>query len=353
MNNKQTLVILTPGFPDSEADSTCLPMQQQLVKALKKNDPTPDIIILSFQYPYHRTKYTWHGVRVIPFNGQNKGGIPRLILRQKILTILDSLHRESPITAILSFWYGECAAIGNLFANKNSLRHFCWVLGQDAKKENKYPKRVDLEAGELIALSDAVSTGFEKNHHIRPMHLITPGIDTSLFDTTKKEKNIDVLGVGSLIPLKQYAIFIEVVAGIKKQVPGIKAELVGKGPEKEKLSALIDRLGLQDNILLTGELPYREVLNRMQSAKIFLHPSSYEGFSGVCMEALYAGAYVISFCRPMSMDIEQWYIASSKEEMIAQAGRILQDHSLAPKSVLFCSIEETAKKMSALLFQSK
>ena len=36
--DKKTLVILTPGFPKDEADSTCLPMQQQLIRALKVND---------------------------------------------------------------------------------------------------------------------------------------------------------------------------------------------------------------------------------------------------------------------------------------------------------------------------
>jgi len=39
-----------------------------------------------------------------------------------------------------------------------------------------------------------------------------------------------------LIPLKQYAIFIEVIAEIKKNYShGSKAVLIGDGPEKEKL----------------------------------------------------------------------------------------------------------------------
>jgi len=32
---EKTLVILTPGFAENEADTTCLPMQQTLVVSIK------------------------------------------------------------------------------------------------------------------------------------------------------------------------------------------------------------------------------------------------------------------------------------------------------------------------------
>ena len=86
--DEKTLVVLTPGFAKDEADSTCLPMQQQLIRALKETDPKLNIIILSFQYPYHREKYIWYDTEVIPFNGRNKGGLSRLLLRKKINTTL-------------------------------------------------------------------------------------------------------------------------------------------------------------------------------------------------------------------------------------------------------------------------
>ena len=78
--DEKTLVILTPGFAKDETDSVCLPMQQQLVRALKETSLQLNIIVLSFQYPYHTKKYTWFNTEVIPFNGRNKGGLSRLLL---------------------------------------------------------------------------------------------------------------------------------------------------------------------------------------------------------------------------------------------------------------------------------
>lgn len=346
--DEKTLVILTPGFAKDEADSVCLPMQQQLVRALKEICPQLNIIVLSFQYPYHTKKYTWFNTKVIPFNGRNKGGLPRLLLRKKINATLRKIHNETPITGLLSFWYGECAIVGHQFADAYGLKHFCWILGQDAKKENKYPHRTSLRPDELIALSDFLQTEFEKNHAIKAGHLIPAGIDTKQFSSGIKEKDIDILGVGSLIPLKQYDIFLRVIAEIKKQLPGIKAMLIGKGPEKNRLEQLITQLNLQSSVILTGELPYPQVLQQMQRAKVLLHPSSYEGFSGVCLEALYAGAHVISFCKAMTQEIEQWHIVRSKEEMKEKAVSVLKNPATIYKRVTFASMEDIAKKMMGL-----
>ena len=77
MNSKNdTLVILTPGFPKSEADTTCLPMQQSLIKCLKEKYPQLNIIVLSFQYPYHKKTYNWFDITITSFDGKIKVGCP-------------------------------------------------------------------------------------------------------------------------------------------------------------------------------------------------------------------------------------------------------------------------------------
>jgi glycosyltransferase involved in cell wall biosynthesis len=238
--------------------------------------------------------------------------------------------------------------VGHRFADIYGPKHFCWILGQDAKKENKYPRRISLRPDELITLSDFLQTEFERNHGIKPHHIIPAGINTQLLSANKTEKDIDIIGVGSLIPLKQYGIFLEVIAEIKKQLPGVKGMLIGKGPEKNRLEQLITQLDLHSNVMLTGELPYPQVLEQMQRAKVLLHPSSYEGFSGVCLEALYAGAHVISFCKAMTQEIEQWHIVRSKEEMKEKAASVLKDPATIYKRVTFASMEDIAKKMIGL-----
>lgn len=347
MNKQKTLVILSPGFPENEADSVCLPMQQQLILAIKKLYPDVGVVVLSFQYPYHTTDYSWNGIRVISFNGRNKGGLSRLLLRRKIMSVLKQIASDNQLIGVLSFWLGECAWVGNQFSRKMGVPHFCWILGQDAKKENPYVKRVRPKAGELIALSDFLQDEMEKNHGIRPFMVIPPGIEER--KSAAVAKDIDLLAVGSLIPLKRYEIFVEAVSEIKKHIPAVKAVLAGDGPEKEKILQLIETLGLGDTIMLTGQIPHHEVMELMNRSKILLHPSAYEGFGIVCLEALQAGGHVISFCHPMKQDIGQWHVVDSVEEMEAKTIELLTDERLVYRAHQPFSIDDTAKKMMGLM----
>ncbi len=343
-----TLVILIPGFPKDENDSTCLPSQQVFVRCLKSLYPELHIIVLSFQYPYHRSPYQWHGIEVIPFSGRNRGGIRRLWLRQNIYDCLKKIHLQHNLIGLLSFWYGECAVSGNRFGKKYGIRHYCWIRGQDAKKDNKSPRKFQLPSVELIALSDFLQEELERNHRTKPFTVIPPGVDTNCFPEPKPKKDIDLLAAGSLIPLKQYAFFIEVVAAVKKHIPSVRAVLAGDGPQQPLLQQMIDCTDLRENILLTGELPHREVLHLMQKSKVFVHPSSYEGFSGVCLEALAAGCHVISFCRAMKREVDQWYIVQSKKEMTEKTVELLTGEHISYKPVVPYTVDSSVEQIMKL-----
>jgi glycosyltransferase involved in cell wall biosynthesis len=295
------------------------------VKNLKQNFPQLKIIVLAFQYPYYRSEYQWHGVTVISFGGRNAGGVFRLFNWIRVWHRLRQLKREHHVIGLLSFWLGECAFIGNRFAKRNSLKHYCWILGQDAKSKNRYFKFIKPRPAELIALSDFIVAEFERNHNLIPRHIITPGIDPSLFELQHKERYIDILGAGSLIPLKQYHILVNMVGILRYSFPGIQAIICGNGPEKERLKTMIKDLGLENNITLSGELPHVEVLKLMQRAKVFVHTSNYEGCGMVCLEALYAGAQVVSFVRPMNNAIRNWHFAYMQDDMVEIIKGLLED----------------------------
>jgi glycosyltransferase involved in cell wall biosynthesis len=344
------LIILTPGFPSDENDTTCLPMQQQLILALNREFPQWTLKILSFQYPFQAEAYSWFGNEVVSFGGRNRGKLWRLFLRQKVFARLRKIHREQKIDGLFSFWFGECALVGKKFADKHKLKHYCWLLGQDARSANPYPQKVSLKGTELIALSDFLQAEYQRNHKVRPARVIAPGVVKSEF-AFKKTRDIDLLGAGSLIQLKNFDLFIDLAALIKKKFPGLKAVIVGEGPERARLEEKIRIAGLQKNIKLTGQLSYNAVLEYMRRTKILLHPSSYEGFSGVCLEALASGAYVISFCKPMNTEIDHWTIVDSKEKMLERALAILQDPDTKMNTKPVYDINDTAKNIIALFDQ--
>jgi len=352
-NLPKALIILTPGFPADENDSTCVPPQQVFVKALQQTHPKLKVIVLTFQYPFFAGTYLWNGIEVVAFGGKGKGKIHRQVTWLKVLQHLRKLNKQYQITGLLSFWLNECALIGGRFSKLKGIKHLCWVLGQDAKEGNKYAQRLKPKADELIALSDFIIKEYSKNYSIRPAHIIPVGIDTMLFGKGGRERDIDILGAGSLIPLKQFDIFIKMVSLLKQSHPNVKAVICGKGPERERLLAIIKTLGLENNLKLAGELPHAEVLALMQRSKLLLHTSAYEGFGAVCLEALYAGAHVVSFVRPMDVPISNWYIANNEDDMLQKAEALLNVTQPVYSPVLPYSIADNAKAMMKLFDYSE
>src|SRR5580765_7698670 len=102
--SNNTLVILTPAFPENESATYWVPSQQIFVKAIKKNFPELHVIVLAFQYPDHVNSYTWNGIPVISFNGMHKRKIQRLLLWRNIWRKLKNIYLENKVIGLFSFW---------------------------------------------------------------------------------------------------------------------------------------------------------------------------------------------------------------------------------------------------------
>jgi glycosyltransferase involved in cell wall biosynthesis len=343
-----TFVILSPAFAAREGDAW-LPAQEGLVRAINRNFPLLKVVILSFHFPLQQERrYHWYGNEVITFNGGLKGGLSSLLRWKSAWKELTALRKQRRVIGIFSFFCSECAFVGHYFARRYRIGHHIWVLGQDARRENNQVRRIRPAADELVCISDFLVDEFERNHGLRPAHMIPIGIDTTLFGSSAMPRTIDLLGAGSLIPLKQFDIFIEVIQKIALRLPDIQARICGDGPEREKLQAMIDASGLQRNVLLAGRAPHAGLLQTMQQSRILLHPSAYEGFGAVCLEALYAGAQVISFCRPMKAEIPHWHIVNTPGEMAVRALRILMDEQQDFTPVLPFEVNEVAIRIMTL-----
>jgi glycosyltransferase involved in cell wall biosynthesis len=341
----ETLVILTPGFPDGALDSTCLPAQQNFILSVQKIYPWLRIRVLAFQYPYAQKNYSWNGIRVTSLGGKNQGRMRRLLTWRRAWRELENIHANEKIVGLISF--GECCLIGKWFAQRNSLLHFCWILGQDARPGNRFVRITKAPAEQLVAMSDFLSAEFARNYHLRPAHLVTNGVN-AIHREKDALRDIDILGAGSLIPLKQYEVFLDCIHFLKKSRPGLKAVLCGKGPEKSRLLHYARKLNILDQVHFLDEVPHADLLHLMLRSKVLLHPSAYEGFSTVCLEALTAGAWVVSLTRPMVQPINGWMQAGDGKGLLLKLTEALNQES-EPEFPSGFTMDRSAEKMMDLL----
>ncbi len=343
-----TLVLLTPGFAKDESDTTCLTFLQDFVTAFTHLYPMVKLSIIAFQYPFKRGYYTWNGVRIYSAAGKSNRFPFRFITWIRVFNKLLVIQRHSTIIAVQSFWLTECALIGQWFRKLTGINHVSYAIGQDSKKENKYLKHLNFEQMKTVAMSETIVRNLYDATGYKAEKVIPIGIDTDKFSGGVLEKETDVLGVGSLTPLKNYDLFVEVVRELKNYFPEIKSMIAGEGPEKELLEEKVRKINLQSSVKLLGSIAHTEVIERMKKSRIFLHTSSSEGQSTVMMEALAAGLTVVCFDVGRYPDDTKVLVCHSKEEMVMKIRELLNGNDLNSEPLVLHKMDETVKTFAKI-----
>jgi glycosyltransferase involved in cell wall biosynthesis len=251
---------------------------------------------------------TWKGLDVyrphftaLPVIG---GAVNTVAMRRMLAPLLDKIRRDFPFDVIdAEFFYPDgpvAVAMGRRFGVPVSIKargadiqywgHRAGCRGQ--------VRAAGQAADGLLAVSgalrdDMIAIGLPgdriKVHHT--------GVDQSAFHPRDRATAKAALGVsgplvvtiGHLIPRKSQALVIEAMA----QVPGATYWIVGQGPDKAKLAALIDSMGLADRVHLKGLRPHAALPEILAAADVMALPSSSEGLANVWVEALACGTPIV------------------------------------------------------------
>ncbi|MGI9510964.1 MAG: glycosyltransferase [Geminicoccaceae bacterium] len=100
-----------------------------------------------------------------------------------------------------------------------------------------------------------------------------------------------ILGVGRLITAKNFPSLIRAFAAIRKRSPA-RLMILGEGPERSSLEALVQELGIDDDVALPGFA--KNPFSYMRQAGLFVLSSRWEGLPGVLIQALACGCPVVS-----------------------------------------------------------
>jgi glycosyltransferase involved in cell wall biosynthesis len=94
-----------------------------------------------------------------------------------------------------------------------------------------------------------------------------------------------VVFAGRHIPEKRVLALVPAVACAAKEIPELRCEIYGEGPESEGLRAAIDRAGLGDRITMEGFVESERVESALRRALCMVLPSRREGYGLVVVEA--------------------------------------------------------------------
>jgi glycosyltransferase involved in cell wall biosynthesis len=101
-----------------------------------------------------------------------------------------------------------------------------------------------------------------------------------------------VVFVGRLARQKGVTTLVEAAARLR--TPGVRVVLVGDGPERPAVEALVARHDLGDRVTVTGFLSHGAVPPILTGADLVVLPSIYEELGSVLVEAMQAGAAIVA-----------------------------------------------------------
>jgi len=139
------------------------------------------------------------------------------------------------------------------------------------------------------------------------------------------EKDIDVLWVSNLRPVKRPEIVLE----LARRLPDVRFTLAGgalPGAE-DYFNTVTEAAKSIPNLTCAGAVPYSEVGTMFSRARIFLNTSQIEGFPNTFLQAWVRGVPVVAFFDPDAL-IEQrqlGHTAIDLEDMVRAIVRLLQD----------------------------
>lgn len=225
--------------------------------------------------------------------------------------VLPPVRRARTLVTVhdLSFMrYPECAD-ANLRAYLNkvvprSVRRADLVLADSQSTKDDLVELLDVEPVRI----EVVYPGVEERFH--------PVEDQTILEEARERYNLPprfILGLGTLQPRKNFTRLIEAFADLRFEICDLHLVIAGgKGWLYEEIFAVVERLGLAEQVVFPGFVADEHLPALYNLADLFVFPSLYEGFGLPPLEALACGTPVITSD------------ASSLPEVVGEAGLMVE-----------------------------
>jgi glycosyltransferase involved in cell wall biosynthesis len=226
--------------------------------------------------------------------------------------------------------------------------NFQWFI----KKYSRMVRKNAFAASGILASSKSTADDIQKYFNIKKdkidiVHLaageafrkLAPNeIDCSIPDCKGISKPY-LFSVGTIEPRKDFVTLIKAYGLARDRVPGLKHQLVIAGRTGWKSEATYEareRSKYAKDIIFTGRLTDRELIQLYNQAEIFIYTSIFEGFGFPPLEAMSCGLPVISSD------------SSSITEVVGNAGILVKPRDaegFAEKTIKILSDKDLLKKL--------
>ena len=224
---------------------------------------------------------------------------------------LDATRREWPFDLVHAHYAVPAGdAVLRWMGRRGALPLAVSVHGGDLSFTARRPGRWRAVVGSTLRGADAVVSNSEVTRRavedltgpLRRLDTIHLGADLPAA-TPRRHPDPTLVTVGHLVPHKGQAAVIRALAALSGRHPRLRYVVIGKGPEREALEQLAQRLGVGNRVEFVGPLPHERALEELARCHVHAMPSSHEPFGVAHIEAMAAGLVAIGGAGTGAQDI--------------------------------------------------
>lgn len=333
--------LVVPGFSAGE-DDWAIPALQSLAVRLAQ---TARVTVFSQRYPA-KGAYAFGGLTHLALGGGQKPGLGSLRLWLQTVQAIVSRHRQTPFDLLHAFWADEAgfAAVlaGAIIRRPVIVSIGGWELTNlpdiDYGAQRIPARRATVKMALKWATAVTAGSAYQRDlclAHAVPaskLHLAPLGVDTDHFRPDDKDKSYlppTIVQAASLIPVKDQALLLQVMALVREKMPGARLNLAGTGPLEPDLKDLARRLGLEPAINWQRAL-HRELPNLYRQSDLYLQTSRHESQGMAVLEAMACGLPLIGTPVGVARDVACLPAQESAGMLAGQAVQILSERAAYP-----------------------
>ena len=162
-------------------------------------------------------------------------------------------------------------------------------------KVKRYFKNID----KIVVMTKKAKEDYEKwlkySNSKAKVYDIPNMLEESKVDNFAKFNNKTLISVGRLEKEKDFLTLLDVFKIINNKYNDVKLKIVGEGLQRREIEEKIEKLNLNNKVILTGRISSQEVQEQMSASSVFVLTSLCESFSLVLCEAMEIGLPCVSF----------------------------------------------------------
>lgn len=225
-------------------------------------------------------------------------GLLYLALKLRPDVLLTTLRMNFTANLIYGFLPSKTVLVTRIANDLTSNRNELVQVGVKQRLAMWLNKSLMHRADGLIAQSEYMAKDLVGQLDLSPpvVVLYNP-ISRNYLESYVSGKSKDLIGipslisVGRLMPQKGHDVLIRAMVEVVREFPNTHLTIIGDGPLRRDLEALINQLGLGSSITLAGFSS--NPLPLVKSSDLFVLASRYEGFSNATLEAIALGTPVV------------------------------------------------------------